>query len=153
MFQQWLKNLQSTGRAEDDKPDQHWVERLTALLLVEISRADTEIDDAELAMIASAIKSSSTSLDTEEIESIIVTAKRDAETTISFRDHVRQINRGFTREQKLALIEQMWRVAYADGDLDKYEEYTIRKLSDLLYVEHHEFIRAKLRAAEGQGSV
>lgn len=153
MFQQWLKNLQTTDRAEDDKPDQHWVERLTALLLVEISRADSEIDDAELAMIASAIKSSSASLDREEIESIIVTAKRDAETTISFRDHVRQINSGFTREQKLALIEQMWRVAYADGDLDKYEEYTIRKLSDLLYVEHHEFIRAKLRAAEGQGSV
>ena len=152
MFQQWLKNLQTTDRAEDDKPDQHWVERLTALLLVEISRADSEIDDAELAMIASAIKSSSASLDREEIESIIVTAKRDAETTISFRDHVRQINRGFTREQKLALIEQMWRVAYADGDLDKYEEYTIRKLSDLLYVEHHEFIRAKLRAMEGQAS-
>ena len=63
-----------------------------------------------------------------------------------------RINSGFTREQKLALIEQMWRVAYADGDLDKYEEYTIRKLSDLLYVEHHEFIRAKLRAMEGQAS-
>ena len=153
MFQQWLKNLQTTGRPEDDKSDQHWVERLTALLLIEISRADTEVDDAELAMIASAIKSSSTSLDTQEIESIIVTAKRDAETTISFRDHIRQINKGFSREQKLALIEQMWRVAYADGDLDKYEEYTIRKLSDLLYVEHHEFIRAKLRATEGRGSV
>ena len=153
MFQQWLKNLQTAGRPEDDKPDQHWVERLTALLLIEISRADTEVDDAELAMIASAIKSSSTSLDTEEIESIIVTAKRDAETTISFRDHIRQINKGFSREQKLALIEQMWRVAYADGDLDKFEEYTIRKLSDLLYVEHHEFTRAKLRATEGRGSV
>ena len=62
MFQQWLKNLQTAGQAEDSKPDQHWVERLTALLLVEISRADTDIDKAELTMIASAIPVSYTHL-------------------------------------------------------------------------------------------
>lgn len=147
MFQQWFTNFKSTGSV-DEKAEQHWVERLTALLLVEISRADTEIDDTEKAAIASAIKASSSSLQLAEIEEIIATAMQDAENTISFREHIRQINKGFTREQKLALIEQMWRVAYADGNLDKYEEYTIRKLSDLLYVEHAEFIRAKLRVAE-----
>jgi len=148
MFQQWFNKLQSASSG-DEKPDQHWVERLTALLLVEISRADSAIDDVELAAIASAIQSSSTSLQSDEIEQIISAAMRDVETTISFREHIRQINSGFTRDQKLSLIEQMWRVAYADADLDKYEEYTIRKLADLLYIEHHEFIRAKLRVTEG----
>ncbi len=148
MFDQWLANLKTSVRV-DDKPEQYWVERLTALLLVEISRADMEIDNAEREAIASAIKDSSSSLQVAEIDEIISAAIRDAENTISFREHIRQINKGFTRNQKLLLIEQMWRVAYADGDLDKYEEYTIRKLSDLLYVEHHEFIRAKLRVTEG----
>jgi len=148
MFQQWFASLQSVA-SEPKKPDEYWVERLTALLLVEISRADSEIDAVELAAITSAIQSSSPSMHANELSQIISVAMRDAETTLSFREHIRQINKGFTRDQKLSLIEQMWRVAYADGDLDKYEEYTIRKLSDLLYIEHHEFIKAKLRVTEG----
>lgn len=144
MFQQWINNLQASDKPKA-KSDRFWFERVTALLLVEISRSDSEIDESELEAITRALQSSCSSIDTAEIEEIVSTARHDAEATISFRDHVRQINKGCTREQKIELIEQMWRVAYADGDLDKYEEYTIRKLSDLLYVEHQEFIKAKLR--------
>lgn len=147
MFQQWLKNFQaSAGTASE--PDAQWIERLTALLLVEVARADAEVGSDELAAIDKAIKASSSSLSAEEVEQIIATARDDAENTVSFHEHVRQINSGFSRAQKLQLIEQMWRVAYADGDLDKYEEYTIRKMADLLFVEHAEFIRAKLRVLD-----
>jgi uncharacterized tellurite resistance protein B-like protein len=146
MFQQWINNLQAAIKPEGET-DRYWFERLSALLLFEISRADHEIDESELAAVSTALKASCSSIDAAEIEQIISEARRDAEATVSFRDHVRQINKGCTREQKIELIEQMWRVAYADGDLDKYEEYTIRKLSDLLYVEHQDFIKAKLRIA------
>ena len=145
MFQQWIKALQADS--DDKEPDRYWVERLTALLLVEIARADSEIDPVEITAIERAIKSCCLSIDADEIEELIATARQDAESTISFHEHIRQINKGFNRKQKLLLIEQMWRVAYADGDLDKYEEYTIRKMSDLLHVEHAEFIKAKLRVA------
>ena len=148
MFQQWIKALQPDG--EEKQPDQYRVERLTALLLVEIARADSEVDAVEINAIERAIKSSCTSISAEEIEELIATAKQDAESTISFHEHIRQINKGFDRQQKLLLIEQMWRVAYADDDLDKYEEYTIRKLSDLIYMDHKDFIQAKLRVTGGQ---
>ena len=147
MFQQWLQSFQASAGAASE-PDAQWVERLTALLLVEVARADAEVDSDELAAIDKAIKASSSTLAAEEVEQIIAAAIADAEHTVSFHDHVRQINSGFSREQKLRLIEQMWRVAYADGDLDKYEEYTIRKMADLLFVEHTEFIRAKLRVLD-----
>jgi len=143
MFQKWLNALQEDSNEKE--PDQYWVERLTALLLVEIARSDTKIDAVEIAAIERAIKSSCVSIGTGEIEELIATAKQEAESTVSFHEHIRQINKGFNRRQKLLLIEQMWRVAYADDDLDKYEEYTIRKLSDLLHIEHAEFIKAKLR--------
>lgn len=146
MLQQWLKHLQTKDTTQPQS-DEFWFERVSALLLVEISRADSEIDDTELETIAEAIKSSSHSIDSAEIDEIIAAAKQDSDNTISFREHVRLINKNCSREQKLSLIEQMWRVAYADGDLDKYEEYTIRKLADLLYVEHQEFIVAKLRVS------
>jgi uncharacterized tellurite resistance protein B-like protein len=146
MLQQWLKHLQTKDTTQSPS-DEFWFERVSALLLVEISRADSEIDDTELSTIAEAIKSSSHSIDSAEIDEIIASAKQDSDNTISFREHVRLINKNCSREQKLSLIEQMWRVAYADGDLDKYEEYTIRKLADLLYVEHQELIKAKLRVS------
>ncbi len=149
MFQQWIKNL-NIGTAEDAKPDQYWLERVTAMLLLEIARADTEVDPVELKAIENAVTEACPSIPPDELEEIISTARQDVEKSISLHEQVRQINTGFSREQKISLIEHMWRIAYADGDLDKYEEYTIRQLCDLIYVDHKEFIQAKLRIVEGR---
>ncbi len=147
MFQKLFSNLQLAG-ASEEKPDEYWVERLSAMLLVEIARSDSSIDDIELSTIQQALEKSSHSIDAKELATIIDTAMQDVETTISLHAQIRQINEGFSREQKQLLIEQMWRVALADGDLDKYEEYMIRKLSGLLYVSHQEFIQAKLKVSQ-----
>ena len=147
MFQQLLKSFQSGG-SEHTEPDRHALERVAAVLLIEIARADTQVDEVELAAVSRAVENSCYSISADELAEIVTTARQDAESSISFHDHIRQINSGFSRQQKIKLIEQMWRVAYADGDLDKYEEYTIRKLSDLLIVEHQEFICAKLRVLD-----
>lgn len=144
MFQQWVKSLNRPRQSSDEK-DIYWIERLTAVLLVEVARADSNVDTEELTAIGQAITASSSTINAEELDEIVSNAREDADTTISFHEHLREINAGFSRTQKLHLIEQMWRVAYADGDLDKYEEYTIRKMADLLFVEHQEFIRAKLK--------
>jgi len=149
MFQQWIKNL-NPGSAEDVQPDQYWLERVTAMLLLEIARADTEIDPVELKAIEKAVTDACPSIANQELEEIINTARQDVEKSISLHEQIREINTGFSRQQKISLIEQMWRIAYADGDLDKYEEYTIRQLSDLIYVDHKEFIQAKLRVIEGK---
>jgi len=55
------------------------------------------------------------------------------------------INKGFTYEQKVKVIEHLWEVAFADAELDKYEEHMVRKIADLIHVEHKDFIDAKLR--------
>ena len=147
MLQQWINNFKS-GALEETQPDQYWLERVTAMLLLEIARADTEIDPAELKAIEQAITNSCPSISTDELEELISVARQDVEKSISLHEQIRQINTGCSREQKISLIEQMWRIAYADGDLDKYEEYTIRQLSDLIHVEHKDFIKAKLRVID-----
>ncbi|HLB15689.1 MAG TPA: TerB family tellurite resistance protein [Burkholderiales bacterium] len=58
------------------------------------------------------------------------------------------INKRFSPEQKARVVEHMWRVAYADAELSAYEQHTIRKLADLLYVPHGAYIAAKLRARD-----
>ena len=147
MFQQWIKNLQ-TKTADTSKPESYWLERLTTLLLVEIARSDTSIDKVELNTIKHAVKESCPSIDPEEIDQIVATALQEIETTISLHEHTSQINQLFTRDQKISLVEQMWRVAYADSDLDKYEESMIRKLCGLIHVGHKEYMQAKLRVID-----
>jgi uncharacterized tellurite resistance protein B-like protein len=49
-------------------------------------------------------------------------------------------------EERVQLVEQLWLIAHADGVIDKYEEAAIRKASELLYVSHSDFIRAKFAA-------
>ena len=56
------------------------------------------------------------------------------------------INSNYTLEQKVSLVECLWRIAYADETLHKYEEHLVRKIADLLYVPHSAFIAAKLSA-------
>jgi uncharacterized tellurite resistance protein B-like protein len=54
------------------------------------------------------------------------------------------INDEFNLEQKKKLMKAMWQIAYADGQLDKYEEHYLRKISELLYIPHSQFIQQKL---------
>ena len=59
------------------------------------------------------------------------------------------INQSFSAKQKIKVVEMLWRVAYADGKLDKYEEHFVRKIARLLYVRHTDFIKAKHRISAG----
>lgn len=146
MFSQWIERITSAaGTAEEvDVAD---VERISAALLVEIARADHQLDDGEIESINLALQHSST-VDNEELTEIVNAAVVDADSAVSLHEHIRLVNTHFSRAQKLLLLEQMWRVAAADGNIDQYEDYTIRKLSDLLHMRHSEFIQAKLRVIE-----
>jgi len=146
MFSQWISRI-VIEKPETQSQSVADIERISAALLVEIARADHELDEAESASISSALKQSS-SLPDAEIDSIVAEAIIDADNTLSLHEHIRLVNEHFDRANKLKLIEQMWRVAAADGNIDRYEDYTIRKLSDLIYVRHSEFIQAKLRVLE-----
>ncbi|MFK7855931.1 MAG: TerB family tellurite resistance protein [Granulosicoccus sp.] len=125
------------------------IQRVTAMLLVEIARADHEVGKDELQAIRHALSSASDLADTE-IDAILQEAVDESESSVSLHEHVSVINEQFDKANKVALIEQMWRVAAANGDIDQYEEYTIRKLCDLLFVKHRDFMQAKLRVLGDQ---
>lgn len=143
MFSQWISRITAATPTENG-PNVADIERVSAALLVEIARADHQLEDAEIASITDALKQSS-SLPDAEIVSIVSAAVVDADSAISLHEHTRLVNEHFNRAQKVMLIEQMWRVAAADGNVDRYEDYTIRKLGELIYIRHSEFIQAKLR--------
>lgn len=124
------------------------IERVTSVLLVEIARADHDVEDQEREAIIQALGQSSGNLNVAELDALVTEALADADNAVSLHEHVRLINEHFTKEHKIALVKQMWRVAFADGNIDRYEEYTIRKLCDLLYIKHRDFMQAKLHVME-----
>ena len=62
-----------------------------------------------------------------------------------------RINESYPMEQKIAIIELKWRVAYADGRLSAHENHLMRKVGDLLYIPHGTYVAAKLQAREAAG--
>ena len=146
MISNWIKTL-SADRSTGTTDQQADLERLTAQLLVEIAWSDHVIEATEHDAMVSALEES-TSLSTEEIRMILAAAINNLDHTVTLHEHISAINSQLDRPKKTKLVEQMWRVAFADGDLDKYEEHTIRNLSDLLYIKHSDFIKAKLRVLD-----
>lgn len=120
------------------------LELATAALLLDMARMDQAVDARERAAAAAALQRSF-ALDEAQTEELLVLAERRAAASNDYYQFTSVLNRELGPEQKVRVIEQLWTVAFADGRLDKYEEHLVRKLAELLYVSHSEFIAAKLR--------
>ena len=114
-------------------------------LMVELCRADQKIDENELKTIIS-IACNTFSLSPEEANVLLDEAKENNQLAVSLYEFTDIINRQCQKKEKIDLIENMWRVALADQSIDRYEEHLIRKIADLIYVNHSDFMRAKHRA-------
>ena len=65
---------------------------------------------------------------------------------ISLHEFSETINNQLSSTDKVNIIENLGRVAYADAYIHKHEEYYIRKIADLLHVSHADYIKTKLKA-------
>ncbi len=140
-----LKKLFETPPSETAEAREHRLRLASAALLIETARADFSEDAAEEATL-STLLSETLDLEPAEVAELISDASAELDEATSLYDFTRVINDHYSAKQKLALVESMWRVAYADGRLDKYEESLIRQIAELTYVPHSDYIRAKLAA-------
>jgi uncharacterized tellurite resistance protein B-like protein len=139
-----LKSIKSLfDRSEDDQPTAHSVEVAAAALLIEVGRADYESDAEEQKAIIEAIRLGS-GVEDGELASLVASAQETAERSTSLYEFTTLINAQYSMDEKFVLIKALWRVAAADGDIHRYEDHLIRRIADLLYVAHTDFIRAKL---------
>jgi len=134
------------SQAEHENTPIKTIEFAAAILMLEISRADTSIDDEERKVIDDALMDHF-HLSQAEAEELLTLAEKEVDHVISLHDFTRLINDGLAREDRVKIVELLWKVAFADAVLDKYEEYFIRKIADLLYISHKDYIQAKHRAA------
>lgn len=129
---------------------EHGLRLATAALLMEMSQADFTRRPEELQLVEQLVRREFdlTEAETRELAGL---AEAEAQEAVSLYQFTGLINEHFSAEEKVRVVEMLWQVAYADRVLDKYEESLVRKLAELLYVPHRDFIRAKHRVQESLG--
>ncbi len=124
---------------------EHDLHLATAVLLVEVMRADPALGAAERLAVVEALRAKFP-LGEDELARLLELAEEKARGSSDFFQFTNVINERFSHEQKVRMVEFMWRVAFADGHLDAHENHLISKVAGLLHVTHGEYIAAKLHA-------
>ncbi len=140
-LQQYTGSTTETDRAQS-------IRVATAVLFVEVMQADCDVTPSERDAVEQAM-ARTFDLSGEALRDLVRDAEVRAGDATSLYNFTAELNGQLSYDEKVQIIAHMWAVAYADGSLDKYEEYLIRKVADLLYVSHSDFIQTKLNVARG----
>jgi uncharacterized tellurite resistance protein B-like protein len=113
-----------------------------------MARIDGEFSDTERDHIIQALKKDYELAD-DYIDGLLEASEEELKGSIDLWRFTNLINQNYTLEEKIQVIEMTWRLAYADGNLDKHEDYLAHKLANLLRLNHKQLIEAKLRVIRG----
>ena len=141
----WIARLVGQEESISDEDRSAELNRAVAVLMLEVAQSDFfESDEETTALLASLSEHIQASKQTAD--ELLAAARTDKSNSAGLYQFTRLACTEMSIEERCSLVEQLWQIAFADGVIDKYEEAAIRKMSDLLYVPHGEFIKAKLRA-------
>lgn len=130
-------------KVEQDSQPEHTVQLATAVLLYEIMRADDKFTEAERHTFRQCLLDE-VHMNDEEVDELIDLTTKTANDAVDFSQFTRVINQSCDMSQKHTIMDRLWKIAFADHKLDPHEEHLIRRISELLYVSHSQFIKSKL---------
>ena len=138
MFNFFKKNKKEV---DNNKPSFE-LELTASVLAYEIARSDGDITDDELLVLMEEIEKIALKVGREKSEILEIVENYSKDST-SFFEFIEDINKNYEKDNKLSLLEFMWKTAYADGRLDVDEERLIRRVADLIKIKDVEVLRLK----------
>lgn len=138
------ENMATEEKVEDNQSSTDKVAVATCALLLEMAHSDDEFSEIEENEIKRIMKSEF-ELSENKVDEIIELSNEERKESLDLWQFTNLINEKFSKQEKIDVIEYIWRVVYADDKVDKYEEYLVRRLSGLLNIDHKDMIDAKLR--------
>ena len=141
-----LKMLFATDGDDNQVQQERAMEMACAALMFEVARADFAIEEEEQQAVRTLLMAQF-ALSPDDITAVTERAEEQVDAATCLFEFTRTLNALASAEQKRALLGMMWRVAMADKELSRYEEHLIRKVADLLYLSHADYIQAKLNAS------
>ncbi len=137
-----LRKFMQTDAAVEPLQDSELMPIAAAMLLLEVAWADHEVSEMETEALKRGLHNLF-KLTPSAIDSIITRAHAHHEDSVGVYEYTRRLNDSLDADEKFELLTQLWRLAFADAELDRYEEHTLRRIAELLYVPHQRFIAAK----------
>lgn len=134
----------------DDPGGERALQVATAALLVEMMRMDRRIDEAERVSVVATLRREF-GLDEAQLAALLALAEEEASQASGYHQFTTLINKSCDAAQKVRIVENLWRVAMADGHLDAHETHLMRRIAGLLHVGHADYVAAKRRAREATG--
>ena len=141
-----LGNQPSDAENQEEK-EKNIINNACAALLIETALADKVFNTEEIDSMKKTLREVY-EIDEKDLDELISESEKKVSESTSLYEYTRLINDLCDYQDKIKLINNLWAIAFADKHLDKYEEYLIRKISDLLHVSHSDFILQKLNVKE-----
>lgn len=143
-----LKNsLLKTPEADSATQEQDEFERIqiaTCIILLEVAKSDDEFSSIEKTILTAILKKKF-KLSAEAAEELMEIADSKREESTDLWEFTNIVNKNYTKEEKIKVVEAVWQLIYADEKLDKYEDHFVHKLAKLLQLDHDDLIEAKLK--------
>jgi len=148
-----LKSLKKLWTEANGQPEAgrraHTLELCVAVLMVEIMRADGNIEEVERRQVLEQLQSGF-DLSEQATENLLDQAGLVAGKALDMHQFTSRIVKGFSTEERIGILQRLWSVAMADDVIDPYEDQLVRRMADLLGIHHRQFIGAKLAASAGK---
>ncbi|VAX16627.1 hypothetical protein MNBD_NITROSPINAE02-22 [hydrothermal vent metagenome] len=146
-----IKKFFEAEKKEDiaEEGTKHDVRVATCAIMLEMAHIDGEFSAEEQEHISENLRSRF-ELDKDVMEELVTAANVEVEQSIDMWGFTNKINQNYSKDEKLEIMEMIWRLVYIDGVVDKHEQYLMRKLSSLLRLTHKDMIDTKLKAREGE---
>jgi len=125
-------------------PTEHDVRIAACALFVEMARIDEKFTEAEMDMILTIVQERY-GLSREHADALVAEADKELDKSVDLWQFARLINENYSADEKIEIIETLWRMVYVDGKMDRYEHYLMNKLKNLLRLSHGQLIDAKLK--------
>ncbi|MEE9164967.1 MAG: TerB family tellurite resistance protein [Nitrospinota bacterium] len=136
-----------SASADSDKENKectHDVRLATCALFLEMANIDGEFSKEEQESVTSMLKEKF-QLSDEYTSELMKTSQKELDGSIDLWQFTNLVNENYSRDEKINIVEMIWKIVYADGKLDKHEDYLVHKLGKLLRLSHKELINAKLK--------
>lgn len=129
---------------------EHQLNLAAAALLLEMSTQDQQVSEEEITTVRQALLAH-LDVSEHELDELYQLAQEEKQQATDYHQFTRLIAEHYDQDKKVHLVELLWRVAFADAELDKYEEQMVRKICDLIYVSHRDYLQTKHRVMRELG--
>ena len=144
IVKRFFSKTESETAKNVDQATEHDVRVAACALFVEMARIDEKFTEAEMDTILSIVQDRY-GLSREHADALVAEADKELDKSVDLWQFARLINENYSIDEKIEIIEILWRMVFVDGKMDRYEHYLMNKLKNLLRLSHDQLIAAKLK--------